>query len=98
MNYSPQKRADLQAEVLKDQSLKRVLGPGQPDGAGDGAIIERGVFVLTGQAAAKYAGRPSFTPSCWRASRAHLRPVLREFFPAMIPISGSPTPYVTRRS
>ena len=48
--------ADLQAEVLTDQSLKRALGPVNLTALGIGAIIGAGIFVLTGQAAAKYAG------------------------------------------
>ena len=46
----------LQAEVGADQSLKRALGPVNLVALGIGAIIGAGIFVLTGQAAALYAG------------------------------------------
>jgi len=46
----------LQAEVGRDQSLKRALGPVNLVALGIGAIIGAGIFVLTGQAAANYAG------------------------------------------
>ncbi|HEU4524501.1 MAG TPA: amino acid permease, partial [Gemmatimonadales bacterium] len=46
----------LQAEVAADQSLKRVLGPINLVLLGIGAVIGAGIFVLTGQAAANYAG------------------------------------------
>ena len=46
----------LQAEVGSDQSLKRALGPVNLVALGIGAIIGAGIFVLTGQAAANYAG------------------------------------------
>jgi APA family basic amino acid/polyamine antiporter len=48
--------ADLQAEVRTDQSLKRALGPFNLTTLGIGAIIGAGIFVLTGRAAAQYAG------------------------------------------
>ena len=46
----------LQVEVGSDQSLKRALGPVNLVALGIGAIIGAGIFVLTGQAAANYAG------------------------------------------
>ena len=46
----------LQSEAATDQSLKRALGPLKLTTLGIGAIIGAGIFVLTGQAAAKYAG------------------------------------------
>ena len=46
----------LQAEVESDHSLKRALGPVNLVLLGIGAIIGAGIFVLTGQAAANYAG------------------------------------------
>ncbi len=39
-----------------EHSLKRVLGPLNLVTLGIGAIIGTGIFVLTGQAAAQYAG------------------------------------------
>ena len=46
----------LQTEVAADHSLKRTLGPVNLVALGIGAIIGAGIFVLTGQAAANYAG------------------------------------------
>jgi APA family basic amino acid/polyamine antiporter len=45
--------ADLQAEAKNDTRLKRALGPVNLTALGIGAIIGAGIFVLTGQAAAK---------------------------------------------
>jgi len=47
---------DLQAQDTEGGSLKRSLGPGRLLALGIGAIIGAGIFVLTGQAAAQYAG------------------------------------------
>src|ERR1039458_1021508 len=71
MNLFRRKRvADLQAEVLTDHSLKRALGPMNLTALGIGAVIGAGIFVLTGQAAAKYAG-PAIVFSFVLAGLAH---------------------------
>ena len=54
--FRRRKISDLQAEVLQDHSLRRALGPLNLTTLGIGAVIGAGIFVLTGQAAAKYAG------------------------------------------
>ena len=46
----------LLAEAEGGHDLKRVLGPVGLTSLGVGAIIGAGIFVLTGEAAAKYAG------------------------------------------
>ena len=46
----------LQAEAEADHSLKRSLGVVNLTALGIGAIIGTGIFVLTGAAAAQYAG------------------------------------------
>jgi APA family basic amino acid/polyamine antiporter len=46
----------VEAEAAGDTSLKRTLGPFNLVTLGIGAIIGAGIFVLTGQAAALYAG------------------------------------------
>jgi len=48
--------AHLQAEARADKSLKRALGPVNLTALGVGCVIGAGIFVLTGQAAAQYAG------------------------------------------
>ena len=45
-----------EAENSGESGLKRALGPLNLITLGIGAIIGAGIFVLTGQAAAKYAG------------------------------------------
>ena len=85
--------ADLQAEVLTDHSLKRALGPVNLTALGIGAIIGAGIFVLTGQAAAKYAG-PAIVFSFVLAGIACTFAALcYAEFSAMIPISGSAYTY-----
>ena len=48
--------ADAPGGEAADHSLKRALGAGNLVLLGIGAIIGAGIFVLTGQAAANYAG------------------------------------------
>jgi len=88
--------ADLQAEVLTDKSLKRALGPVNLTALGIGAVIGAGIFVLTGQAAAKYAGPASFFPLCWPGWPVRSPPGYAEFS-AMIPFPGRRTLMATRR-
>jgi len=45
-----------EAEATGEHSLRRTLGPLNLTALGIGAIIGAGIFVLTGQAAALYAG------------------------------------------
>ncbi len=83
----------LQAEVGSDQSLKRALGPVNLVALGIGAIIGAGIFVLTGQAAANYAG-PAIVYSFILAGTAcALAGLCYAEFSAMIPIAGSAYTY-----
>jgi APA family basic amino acid/polyamine antiporter len=85
--------ADLQAEMLADRSLKRALGPVNLTALGIGAIVGAGIFVLTGQAAAKYAG-PAIVYSFMLAGVAcTFAGLCYAEFSAMIPISGSAYTY-----
>jgi basic amino acid/polyamine antiporter, APA family len=85
--------ATLQAEVQTDQSLKRALGPVNLTALGIGAIIGAGIFVLTGQAAAQYAG-PAIVFSFILAGIAcAFAGLCYAEFSAMIPISGSAYTY-----
>src|SRR5512138_3627304 len=85
--------ADLQNEILTDHSLKRALGPLNLTALGIGAVIGAGIFVLTGQAAAKYAG-PAIVLSFVLAGVAcALAGLCYAEFSAMIPISGSAYTY-----
>jgi APA family basic amino acid/polyamine antiporter len=84
---------DLQAEVLHDHSLRRALGPLNLTTLGIGAVIGAGIFVLTGQAAAKYAG-PAIVFSFILAGIAcGLAGLCYAEFSSMIPISGSAYTY-----
>ena len=84
---------ELQSEVDKDQRLKRVLGPANLTALGVGAIIGAGIFVLTGQAAAQYAG-PAIVFSFILAGIAcAFAGLCYAEFSAMIPISGSAYTY-----
>ena len=85
--------ADLQGEALKDQKLKRALGPINLTSLGIGAIIGAGIFVLTGHAAAQYAGPAivySFILSGLACAFAGL---CYAEFASMIPLSGSAYTY-----
>ncbi len=85
--------ADLQAEVLMDKRLKRALGPVNLTALGIGAVIGAGIFVLTGQAAAKYAG-PAIVFSFVLAGLAcAFAGLCYAEFSAMIPIFGSAYTY-----
>ena len=85
--------ADLQTEARTDQRLKRALGPVNLTALGIGAVIGAGIFVLTGQAAAKYAG-PAIVFSFVLAGVAcALAGLCYAEFSAMIPISGSAYTY-----
>src|SRR5438876_2946502 len=85
--------ADLQAEAQTDQSLKRALGPLNLTTLGIGAIIGAGIFVLTGQAAAQYAG-PAIVYSFILAGIGCLFAGLcYAEFASMIPIAGSAYTY-----
>src|SRR2546423_3130986 len=85
--------ASVQSEVGSDQSLKRALGPLNLTALGIGGIIGAGIFVLTGQAAAKYAG-PAIVYSFILAGIACAFAALcYAEFAAMIPVSGSAYTY-----
>ncbi len=83
----------LQAEAETDQRLRRTLGPLNLTALGVGAIIGAGIFVLTGQAAANYAG-PGIVISFILAGLAcAFAGLCYAEFAAMIPISGSAYTY-----
>jgi APA family basic amino acid/polyamine antiporter len=83
----------LQDELAHDQSLKRALGPINLVTLGIGAIIGAGIFVLTGQAAANYAG-PAIVYSFILAGLAcAFAGLCYAEFAAMIPIAGSAYTY-----
>ncbi len=83
----------LVREGASTRELKRVLGPLNLTTLGIGAIIGAGIFVLTGQAAARYAGPGiviSFLISGFGAAMAAL---CYAEFASTVPISGSAYTY-----
>ncbi len=76
-------------DASNTRDLKRVLGPFNLTTLGIGAIIGAGIFVLTGQAAAQYAGPAivlSFLISGFGAAMAAL---CYAEFASTVPVSGS---------
>ena len=85
--------AELQTEAETDNRLHRALGAGNLTALGIGAIIGAGIFVLTGQAAAKYAG-PAIVLSFMLAGLAcAFAGLCYAELAAMLPISGSAYTY-----
>jgi APA family basic amino acid/polyamine antiporter len=83
----------LQAEAAADQSLKRVLGPVNLVLLGIGAVIGAGIFVLTGQAAANYAGPGIVISFILAGTACAFAGLCYAEFAAMIPIAGSAYTY-----
>lgn len=88
--------AELQTEAFAaetQRSLRRALGPLNLTTLGIGAIIGAGIFVLTGQAAANYAG-PGIVFSFVLAGLAcAFAGLCYAEFASMIPIAGSAYTY-----
>src|ERR1700726_4306440 len=80
-------------EVEGEQSLRRALGPLNLLTLGIGAIIGAGIFVITGQAAAQFAG-PAIVISFILAGVAcAFAGLCYAEFASMIPIAGSAYTY-----
>ena len=79
----------MQDPEVEQHKLKRVLGPWGLISLGIGVIIGAGIFVLSGQAAANYAG-PAIVLSAIGCALAGL---CYAEFASMIPISGSAYTY-----
>jgi APA family basic amino acid/polyamine antiporter len=85
--------AALQAEAQADHSLKRALGAVNLTALGIGAIIGAGIFVLTGHAAAQFAG-PGIVYSFMLSGLAcAFAGLCYAEFASMIPLSGSAYTY-----
>ncbi|MGH9371656.1 MAG: amino acid permease [Vicinamibacterales bacterium] len=86
-------RLRAEAQVTGEHSLKRVLGAINLTTLGVGAIIGAGIFVLTGLAAAQYAG-PAIVLSFILAGVAcAFAGLCYSEFASMIPIAGSAYTY-----
>ncbi len=76
-----------------EHSLKRALGPTNLISLGIGAIIGTGIFVLTGHAAASYAGPAIVLSFILAAIGCVFAGLCYAEFAAMIPIAGSAYTY-----
>ncbi|HYR42921.1 MAG TPA: amino acid permease, partial [Terriglobia bacterium] len=76
-----------------EHSLKRVLGPTNLISLGIGAIIGTGIFVLTGAAAANYAGPAIILSFILAGSGCVFAGLCYAEFAAMIPVAGSAYTY-----
>ncbi|MBC8122261.1 MAG: amino acid permease [Gemmatimonadaceae bacterium] len=85
--------ADLQTEATDGEVLRRSLGPLNLLGLGIGAIIGAGIFVLTGTAAAQYAGPAIVLSFILGAIACAFAGLCYAEFAALIPIAGSAYTY-----
>jgi len=76
-----------------EHSLKRALGPINLITLGIGAIIGAGIFVLTGQAAAQYAGPAIMLSYVFAGLGCAFAGLCYAEFASMIPIAGSAYTY-----
>jgi basic amino acid/polyamine antiporter, APA family len=85
--------ADLQREAEGEHGMKRALGAVNLTAIGVGGIIGAGIFVLTGQAAASYAGPAIVLSFVLAALACAFAGLCYAEFAAMIPIAGSAYTY-----
>ncbi len=83
----------MEQAAEKEHSLKRVLGPLNLTLLGIGGIIGAGIFVLTGQAAAQYAGPAIVLSFIISAVGCAFAGLCYAEFASMIPIAGSAYTY-----
>ncbi|HEY8470450.1 MAG TPA: amino acid permease [Longimicrobiales bacterium] len=83
---------ELQSEAAAG-TLRRALGPLNLTTLGIGAIIGAGIFVLTGQAAAQYAGPAIVLSFVLAAVACALAGLCYAEFASMIPVAGSAYTY-----
>src|SRR5271165_2863836 len=82
-----------QASETGEHCLKRALGPVNLITLGIGAIIGAGIFVLTGQAAAQYAGPAIMLSYVLAGTGCAFAGLCYAEFASMIPIAGSAYTY-----
>jgi APA family basic amino acid/polyamine antiporter len=83
----------MQEPEVEQHKLKRVLGPWGLISLGIGVVIGAGIFVLSGQAAANYAGPAIVLSFIISAIGCALAGLCYAEFASMIPISGSAYTY-----
>jgi len=84
---------ELKARAGGDTKLKRVLGPVDLTMLGIGAIIGTGIFVLTGQAAAAYAGPGIVLSMVVAGVVSALAALCYAEFASSVPVAGSAYTY-----
>jgi basic amino acid/polyamine antiporter, APA family len=82
-----------ETEQPGEQTLKRTLGPISITAMGIGAIVGTGIFVLTGVAAAKYAGPGLILSFVLAAIVSGLAALCYAEFASTVPIAGSAYTY-----
>jgi APA family basic amino acid/polyamine antiporter len=90
--FTRKSMASLQAEA-EGGNLRRVLGPVQLTTLGIGAIIGAGIFVLTGQAAAQYAGPAIMLSFVLAGIACAFAGLCYAEMASMIPVAGSAYTY-----
>jgi APA family basic amino acid/polyamine antiporter len=86
-------RLEAEARTTGEHALKRVLGPLNLTTLGVGAIIGAGIFVLTGLAAAQYAGPGILLSFVLAGTACAFAGLCYSEFASMIPIAGSAYTY-----
>src|SRR5215470_11414713 len=84
---------DLLQEASAGHGLRRVLGPWNLITLGIGAIIGAGIFVITGQVAAQFAGPAIVISFVLAAITCALAGLCYAEFASMIPLAGSAYTY-----
>jgi APA family basic amino acid/polyamine antiporter len=84
---------DLQEEARSNTGFKKTLGPINLTAIGIGAVIGAGIFVLTGKAAADYAGPGVVLSFVLAAVCCGFAGLCYAEFASMIPIAGSAYTY-----
>ena len=84
---------DADAAGSGEHTLKRVLTAGTSSLLGIGAVIGAGIFVLTGHAAANYAGPAIILSFVIAGIACALAGLCYAEFAAMLPVSGSAYSY-----
>src|SRR5512146_1506327 len=82
-----------EASETGEHSLRRALGPANLISLGIGAIIGTGIFVLTGAAAAQYAGPAIVLSFVLAGIGCVFAGLCYAEFAAMIPVAGSAYTY-----
>jgi basic amino acid/polyamine antiporter, APA family len=82
-----------EAQETGEHSLKRALGPLNLVTLGIGAIIGAGIFVITGQAAAQFAGPAIIISFILAGTACAFAGLCYSEFASMIPIAGSAYTY-----